>query len=232
MNCIALDDEPLALQLLGDYIRLYPGLAPLGFFTNPELALERLKPGGIDLLFLDIEMPEISGIAFLKQLKNPPMVIFTTAHPGFAVEGFNLSAIDYLLKPFDFERFVKAVKKAHDWKNALSQPDPKQYLLVKSGYADIPVLLSKITHLEGFDDYVKIHIEDQSKPMLTLSSLKSLIEKLPENQFMRVHRSYVVALNKIVAIRRNQLTLTGDMNVPVGDTYVAAVRKVTMNFKR
>lgn len=224
MNCIALDDEPLALQLLGDYIRMYPGLVSQGFFTNPELALERLKPGGIDLLFLDIEMPEISGIAFLKQLKNPPMVIFTTAHPGFAVEGFNLSAIDYLLKPFDFERFAKAMDKAAAWHHAQNRLQSEPHILVKSSYAVIPVLLSKITYLEGFDDYVKIHTADQSKPILTLSSLKNLHEKLPENQFMRVHRSYVVATDKIISIRRNQLTLAGAIEIPVGETYMAAVR--------
>ena len=224
MNCIALDDEPLALQLLGDYIREFPGVTPQGFFTDPKKAMERLEKGSIDLLFLDIEMPEMSGIDFMKHLKNPPMVIFTTAHPGFAVEGFNLSAIDYLLKPFDFERFVKAMDKAAAWHSSINRTQDGPHILVKSGYTVIPVLLSKITYLEGFDDYVKIYLEDQSKPILTLSSLKNLLEKLPGNQFMRVHRSYVVATDKIISIRRNQLTLAGVGEIPVGETYMAAVR--------
>lgn len=224
MNCIALDDEPLALRLLEDYITSYPGLVNQGCFTNPHSANERLKAGGIDLLFLDIEMPDMSGIAFLKQLKNPPMVIFTTAHPGFAVEGFNLSAIDYLLKPFDFERFVKAVDRAAQWRALPQNPAPAEYIQIKSGYAVFQIDMAKIMLLEGFDDYVKIHLEDQAKPLLTISSLKAILDKLPADQFLRIHRSYAVAVERVVAVRRNKIRLSGDFEVPVGETYLAGVR--------
>ncbi len=226
MTCLALDDEPLALQLLDTYTSRLPQLSPQGFFINPDEAKSRLEVGDIDLVFLDIQMPDINGLHFLKQLESPPMVIFTTAFAEFAVEGFNLDAVDYLLKPFDFNRFEKAVAKAFDFKQFLNTRDleksnmsnfsqPKS-IFVKVGYGMTQIRFEDIQYIEGFDDYIKIHTN--GKPVLTLLSLKSILEMLPADQFLRVHRSFIVALDKIESIRAQKIAM-GGREIPVSDTF-------------
>jgi two-component system LytT family response regulator len=229
VTCLALDDEPLALQLLEAYLLRKPALQPQGFFTDPDAARARLGQGGIDLLFLDIQMPDVTGMEFFRRLSAPPLVIFTTAHAAFAVEGFNLNAVDYLLKPYDFDRFDKAVERAIEYFHLLKNRDKapaSDILFVKSGYATLLVPFGQILCLETYDDYVKIHLIDQPKPVLTLAPLKTLLEKLPDDEFLRVHRSFAVATGKVLAFRRGKIHLTDGKEVPVGDTFAARIREL------
>jgi hypothetical protein len=226
LTAIALDDEPLALQLLQAYGNLMPDLAPIELFTDPKAAAQYLQTHPVDLLFLDIQMPDITGLLFLKTLPNPPMVIFTTAFTEYAVEGFNLDALDYLLKPFELERFRKAVQKAMDYKRFLqSEPQDLQVkgdsLFVKVEYSVVKIPFEDILLIEGFDDYIKIHAG--GKPVLTLMSLKGVFEKLPPGKFLRVHRSYIIALERAESLRRGQINIAG-RQVPVGDRYLSEVR--------
>lgn len=234
IRCIAVDDEPLALHILEDFISKIPFLTLVKKCKSGFEAIEVLQQEPIDLIFLDIQMPNITGIQLLKSLKNVPMVIFTTAYDHFALEGFNLDVLDYLLKPIPFERFMKAVNKAyetHQLKNkaSLSPPLPPQpeesaqFIFVKSDYRTIRVDLNDLLYIEGLKDYVKIYAGD--KPILTLQSLKALEEKLAPHQFIRVHRSYIVAINKIEAIQKNRIYM-GNKVIPVGDSYVEAFSKM------
>jgi DNA-binding LytR/AlgR family response regulator len=221
LRCLALDDEPLALQLIEKYAAQVPMLAPKGFFNNPDQALARLEVGDIDLLFLDIQMPDITGLQFFKQLKKPPMVIFTTAYPQFAVDGFNLDAIDYLLKPFDFQRFEKAVTKAVEYQKfndqlALVEHSSRTSIFVKAGYSVVQIQVDDIHYIEGFDDYIKIHAS--GKPILSLLPLKNILQLLPPERFMRIHRSFIVAVDKIERIRAQKITIHG-REIPIGNTF-------------
>ncbi len=236
MTCLALDDEPLALQLLETYTSRLPVLSPQGFFNNPDEARTRLAADGIDLLFLDIQMPDITGLQFLKQLQRPPMVVFTTAYAEFAVEGFNLDAVDYLLKPFDFHRFEKSVTKAAEYKQFLDtqsmpsakptsnfKPPTSNSLFVKVEYSVVQIPFDDIRYIEAFDDYIKIHAG--SKPVLTLLSLKNVLDMLPSDRFLRVHRSFIVAVDKIERVRARKIALAG-REIPVGETWLAGLRAV------
>lgn len=228
MTCLALDDEPLALQLLASYTRQLPILTPQGFFNNPDEAQKRLAAGDIDLLFLDIQMPDISGLQFLKQLTNPPIVIFTTAYAEFAVDGFNLNAVDYLLKPFDFDRFAKAVQKACDYRQFLNHQknEGATSLFVKVEYSIVQIPFDDIVFIEGFDDYIKIHTA--GKPILTLLSLKNVLKLLPAQRFLRVHRSFIVAIDKIKYVRAQKIAIQ-NREIPVGSTYARALQDVLEN---
>ncbi|MEI6409308.1 MAG: LytTR family DNA-binding domain-containing protein [Bacteroidota bacterium] len=231
MTCIALDDEPLALELLKTYIGQLPELQAKGFFTNPDAAYAVLENGSIDLLFLDIQMPDITGLEFFRALQHPPMVIFTTAYAEFAVEGFTLDALDYLLKPIDFERFRKSVIKALEYAAFLKSKKsdtatPINSLFVKSEYSVVQIPFDELICLEAFDDYVKIYHARSSKPLLTLDRLKNLYEKLPQNRFIQVHRSYVIAIEKMTAFRRSLVTLQGGKEVPVGEKYLGDLRAI------
>lgn len=224
MKCLALDDEPLALQLLQAYIQRMPLLRPQGFFNNPEAAKSRLLVDDIDLIFLDIQMPDINGLQFLKQLGKPTMVIFTTAYAEFAVEGFNLDAVDYLLKPFDFQRFEKSVAKAAAYQLFLNRDAMEkseevkkpQSLFVKVEYSLVQIPFDDILFIEGFDDYIKIYAG--GRPVLTLLPLKNVLEMLPSNRFVRVHRSFIVALDKIERFRAQKIQLAG-REIPVGHSF-------------
>ncbi len=228
MRCIIIDDEPLALDLLEDDINKIPFLTLLQKFQSPFEALEILKSGEVDLLFLDIQMPDITGLEFLKSMEKKPLVIFTTAYDQYALEGYNLDVIDYLLKPIPFERLLKAANKAQDIHKAQSlnytsveEGNSKansfpNYIFVKSGYDIIKVNISDIQFIEGLKDYVKIYLPSQ--PLLTLLNLKTIVEKLPPKEFVRVHRSYIVALDKISAIRKNKIII-GNKEIPIGEHY-------------
>lgn len=233
MTCLALDDEPLALQLLEVYTGRLPQLSRQGFYNNPDQALQRLQAGDIELLFLDIQMPDINGLQFLKQLEQPPMVIFTTAFAEFAVEGFNLDAIDYLLKPFDFQRFEKAVAKALEYRQFLknqkitesavfAEPVPNS-LFVKVEYSIVQIAFDDIRYIESFDDYIKIYTT--GKPILTLTTLKTVLAALPPERFMRVHRSFIIALDKIERLRAQKITIM-DREIPVSDSFKVVLKKV------
>jgi DNA-binding LytR/AlgR family response regulator len=226
LNAIALDDEPLALQLLQAYGNQTAVLDTIETFSDATQAAKRLEVGDVDLLFLDIQMPDITGLQFFNSLSLPPMVIFTTAFAEYAAEGFNLDAVDYLVKPFELARFQKAVQKAADYQRflQLDSQDSNQKgdsLFVKAEYSVVKIPFDDIVLIEGFDDYIKIHAG--GKPVLTLMSLKGVFEKLPPGKFLRVHRSYIIALDRAESLRRGQISIAG-RQVPVGDRYLSEVR--------
>ena len=228
MNCIIVDDEPLAQLVLEDYIKTIPFLTLAGKCSSAFQAFDILRTIKIDLIFLDILMPNVSGIDFINSLDQRPNFIFTTAYSEHALEGFNLNAIDYLLKPIPFERFLKAVNKAYDLyslrtgKMEVSTESTyvkknEGFILVKSDYQTQRVDLKDITYIEGLKDYVKIFLLS-GKPVVTLNSLKNMAEKLPSEAFTRVHKSYIVSLNKINSIVRNRIII-GEKWIPIGESY-------------
>lgn len=240
MNCLIVDDEPLAIDLIEDFVQRIPFLNVSGKCKNAIEAIQALSTKQIDLLFLDIQMPDITGIQLLQSLDAKPLVIFTTAYSEFAVESYNLNAVDYLLKPFTFERFLKAVNKAY--KSFMSKSVEKkpsenplieskeinEYIFVKSGYKTLKIRISDILYIEGLKDYVKIYTG--SKPVLSLQSFKSLEEKLPANKFIRVHKSYMVALQKIDSIERSIICI-GEKRIPVGDNFRDSFQNAIDNLK-
>jgi DNA-binding LytR/AlgR family response regulator len=217
MTCIAIDDEPLALQLISQYCNKIPFLKLEKVFTNPDEAIEYLKTTSVDLLFLDIQMPDITGIQLYKNLEKKPMVIFTTAYKDYAIEGFNVDAIDYLLKPFEYDRFLKAVYKAKEYLEFLSSQDLQlNSLYIKVNYEMMKINLKDIDLIEALDDYIKIHLKPS--PVLTLMTLKTMQEKLPSKEFVRVHRSYIVPLHKVEKFSKNKLIVAGK-EIPIGSSY-------------
>ncbi len=229
IRTIAIDDEPLALQLITGYISRTPFLDLRGEFNNPLDAMEMIDREKIELLFLDIQMPDLTGLEFLRALKNRPKVIFTTAFTKYALEGFKLDAIDYLLKPFNYEEFLKASEKARRIidleKKALNQVEANQdFLFLKSEYKIRRINFNDITYIEGLKDYVKVYTAHDSKPILSLTSMKSILNKLPANRFMRVHRSYIVNLEKIETLERSRIVF-GKKYIPVSDQYKEAFQE-------
>jgi two-component system, LytTR family, response regulator len=228
IKCITVDDEPLALELMETYISQVPGLELIETFSDAISAWGFLQKNEVDLIFLDIQMPDITGLQLAKSLdQRKPLIIFTTAYSKYAVEGFNLDVIDYLLKPFDFNRFLEAVNKVKHYKflqNASTTPTEDSAIFVKSDYQNVRVNIIDILYIEGFDDYIRIHL-DSGKIIFTLMSLKSVIEKLPEGDFLRVHRSYIVPVKKIQRIYNQQIQL-GNKEIPIGKSYVDAVKKL------
>jgi DNA-binding LytR/AlgR family response regulator len=218
INCLIVDDEPLAQDILESYVKKTPQLGLAARCNNAIEALEMMKLNKVDLIFLDIQMPEITGIDFLKSLKDPPMVIFTTAFQNYAVEGFELNAIDYLLKPFSFERFAKAVKKAEELSSLKHEKIQREddYIFIKSDQRLLKVNYNDILFVEALADYVKIHTDD--KRYITLQTMKNMEEKLPEKFFKRVHRSYIVSLEKIKTIVGSNVEINGQQ-IPIGKNY-------------
>lgn len=221
MTCLAVDDEPLALDLLEDNIRKVTSLKLVGKCSNAIEANLFLQEHPVDLLFLDIQMPGISGIQFLQGLsKAPPMVILITAYEKYAVEGYNLDVVDYLLKPVSFERFLKAINKASDKvkgkvQTAIAKAD---YLFVNSEYNLIRIDLNDIAYVEGLKDYVKIFLASSPRPVITRMSMKSLEEKLPPERFVRVHKSFIIALSKIESIRKGRISLLKAL-IPISEHF-------------
>lgn len=222
MTCVAVDDEPLALDLLEDNIKKIPFLKLVKKCSNALEANTFMQTQNVDLIFLDIQMPGITGIQFLQGLsKNPPLVIFITAYEKYALEGYNLDVIDYLLKPVSFERFLKAVNKAYDKFNAQKAPVVQAsatYLFVNSEYNLVRIDFSDIAYIEGLKDYVKIFLLSSQRPVITRMSMKSLEEKLPADQFVRVHKSFIVSLNKITSIRKGRISLL-KAQIPISEHY-------------
>jgi len=226
MNCIAIDDEPLALEVIKRYVSETPWVQLVNSFTDAIQAQVFLKFHPVDLLILDIQMPDISGIQFLLNLKEPPMVIFTTAYSEYAVKGFELEAVDYLVKPIKFDRFVQALEKAKKMMllcNSVTTETENGFLFVKSGYGIVRINFNEILYIEGLDDYIKIHFINEKKPVLSLMSLKSVFEKLPVGRFMRVHRSFIISLKNIRSVRKKHIFL-GSLKIPIGDTYNEVVQ--------
>ncbi len=223
LKTIAIDDEPLAVSLLTDYINKTPFLELAGTFDNPLDAIEFLRHEAVDLILVDIQMPDLTGVEFVRALENSPKVIFTTAYAQYALEGFKLNATDYLLKPFGYEDFLKAVQKAlkqieleHAAETTVEANS--QFLFLKSEYKIRRINFNDILYIEGLKDYIKVFIKGEAKPILSLSSVKAIEGKLPEAQFMRVHRSFIVNLDQIEVIERSRIVF-GKEFIPVSDQY-------------
>ena len=227
MNAIAIDDEPLALELIRQYARRIDWLNIEAVFSDALEAKEYLKEHDVDLLFLDIQMPEVNGIQFYKSLDDKPEVIFTTAYSQYAVDGFTLSAVDYLLKPFEFERFLQAVEKAKELiALRLKKANDEGYLLVKYDYKWKKISYKDIEYIEALDDYIKIVV--LPRPLLVHMSMKIADEKLPSEKFVRVHRSYIVALDKISSWNKNTINIQ-DKAIPISYTYQKQVQDILNN---
>lgn len=224
LNCWIVDDEPLALSLLESYVQKTSFLRLTGKYSNVLSAMKHLADEEVDLLFLDIQMPEVNGMDFARIIGHHTRIIFTTAFSEYALEGYKVSALDYLLKPFSFSEFLVAAKKALNWfemtdrKHETELPPPNPGIYVKSDYKLLHVFFDDILYIEGLKDYVKIYTERNTKPILSLMSLKALEEELPTDQFMRVHRSYIIHTNKITSINKRRICI-GEKQIPMGDTY-------------
>jgi len=223
LKTIAIDDEPLALKLVSGYIQKTPILEFMGAFENPFEAMKSCSIDDIDLIFLDINMPDIKGTEFARTIQHGPKIIFTTAFEKYALEGFKLEAVDYLLKPFGYDDFLIASQKALklfelEGKASAQIEASKDYLFIKSEYKIRRIKFDNIKYIEGLKDYIKIYIENETRPVFSLNSLKNLETKLPASRFMRVHRSFIVNLEKIETIERGRI-LFGDIPIMVGDQY-------------
>lgn len=244
LNCIVVDDEPLALDILEDYISKVPFLTMVKRCENPIEALQIVQGGGIDLVFLDIQMPELTGIQFLKIAGNKCSYILTTAYPQYALESYDLNVSDYLLKPIAFDRFYKAVEKVHNQAKPAdaappqiqpivtpspfsASPNPVQdFIFVKTEHKIQKIYLHDILYIEGLKDYISIFTKEER--IITLQSMKKMEEALPKSQFIRVHKSYIVAIDKIESIERSRITINKKI-IPVGDTYRDEFFKVIGN---
>lgn len=224
LNCWIVDDEPLALSLLESYVQKTSFLQLTGKYSNALSAMQHLAEEKVDILFLDIQMPEVNGMEFARVIGGHTRIIFTTAFSEYALEGYKVSALDYLLKPFSFSDFLTAAKKAFDWfemtgrKPVLESDHENQGIFIKSEYKLLHVLFDDILYIEGLKDYVKIYTGSQVKPILSLISLKALEEELPPERFIRVHRSYIVHKNKISSINKRRIVI-GEKQIPIGETY-------------
>lgn len=217
------DDEPLALDLIERYVRQTPFLELKGRGHSPLEAMAVMEEETIDLLFLDIQMLDMTGIEFSRTLKNGPKIIFTTAFEKYALEGFRVDALDYLLKPFSYEEFLKSAHKAKEWFDRgeavkETQEEKPTFIFVKSEYKLIRIDLPSILYIEGLKDYVKIYLQDKPAPILSLMSMKAIEEQLPHHDFMRIHRSYIVNLGKIEIVERGKIKING-VYMPVADNY-------------
>lgn len=223
IRCLAVDDETPALDILEDNIRQVPFLQLVKKCKNAYTAMEALQQEKIDLLFLDIEMPGISGLSFLKSLSNKPMVIFITAYRNYAVEGFDLDVLDYLIKPVAFDRFLKAANKALEYqgyqqKESAPASHFPEYLFVNAEHQLTKIFLHEITHIEALRNYIKIYLAENPKPILSKLSLKAIEEKLPDGKYARVHKSFIVMIDKISSIRNDSIQITGK-EIPLSRSY-------------
>lgn len=223
IKCLAIDDEPLALQQIAGYIEKTPFLDLAGQFESALEAISWLQENQVELMFVDINMPDLSGMEFVKSLNNPPGVIFTTAYSEYALEGFRVDAIDYLLKPIGYSEFLKSAEKALDRigkkeVREIQVESDENFLFVKSEYKILRINLSEIKYIEGMREYVRIHIENK-RPVMALMSMKKIAAFLPRQRFMRVHRSYIVNLEKINTIERHRIVFEPDVRIPVSEQY-------------
>ncbi len=233
LTCLIVEDEPLARNLLVDYVKKVPSLHLVDACSNAMDALEVLRKQPVDILFLDIQMPEITGITFLKILQKKPLVIFTTAYSQYALEGYELDVVDYLLKPITLERFLRAVDKAVQRiqvpyvttvpEAMQAGPDKPDFVFVKDGTRMVKITLDDILYVEGMKDYVTIHTRE--KKITTLQRMKVLEEQLPVDKFIRVHHSFIIALSAIDSVHKNDVQI-GQALIPISDSYKKAFREL------
>ncbi|MBL7765510.1 MAG: response regulator transcription factor [Chitinophagaceae bacterium] len=223
IRAIAIDDEPPALKVIESFCAKLDYIELEKTFSKPSDALKYIEKYPVDLMFLDIQMPSVNGIDFYKNLGKDIMVIFTTAFGEYAVEGFNLNAVDYLLKPFDFKRFEKAAVRAQEYFNFLTKSDlgKQNYFFIRADYSLIKVMIDDILYIEGLSDYIKIHFDNQ-KPLVARQRMKNILERLPETEFVRIHKSYIVPVGKIAFLRNRMVHLKkGETTIelPTGKNY-------------
>ncbi|MGB5666378.1 MAG: LytTR family DNA-binding domain-containing protein [Maribacter sp.] len=224
ISCIVVDDEPMALQLIEGYVLKTPFLDLRKKCDSAIEALAYLENEQVDLIFLDIQMPDLTGIGLSKLIPKSTRIIFTTAFSEYALEGFKVEALDYLLKPFDYAEFLTAATKAREWfalikgQSRETLVGDKKFLFVKSDYKQLKIHLDDVLYFEGLKDYIKIWLKDRPRPILTLMSLKSLQDELPSNKFLRVHRSFIVALQAIDVVERSQIII-GNIRITVSENY-------------
>lgn len=228
MNCIAVDDEPLALSLLESNISKVPFLNLKASCGDAFEALKILSTEKIDLVFIDIQMPGLTGLQFIKSLEHPPMVILITAYKQYALDGHDLAVVDYLLKPVPLERFIKSCVRAKELydlkllKNSQLTENKPQYFFVNADYSQIKVVFADILYLEGLGDYIKFHLKSSPKPLVVRTSFKTLESELPKEQFIRIHKSIMVSKAEVTALRKNSIFL-GEMEFSIGETYRESV---------
>lgn len=226
IKCLAIDDEPLALQQVAAYVQKLPYLEMVGQCSSAFEAFKLLEKQHIDLMFVDINMPDLNGLEFVKSLVQKPLLIFTTAYSEYALEGFKVDALDYLLKPFSFNEFSKAATKARNQFELMQSANKSEeklesndnYLFIKSEYKIIRINLNDILYIEGMKEYVRVHLTNQ-KPVMTLLSMKAVEETLPSDKFMRVHRSFIINLEKVTTIERFRIVYDDKTRIPVSDSY-------------
>lgn len=227
IKCAIIDDEPLALGLIAGYVKKTPTLELCGTYSSAVQAMKMLPENPVDLLFLDIQMPELNGLEFSKMVPEKTRIVFTTAFEQYAIDGYRANALDYLLKPISYADFSEAVGRAIEWFNLKLKAEGEKtpntdgnpnYIYVKSDYKLIQVELDKILYIEGLKDYVKIYTEDNPRPILSLISMKALEERLPAERFLRVHRSFIVQKQKIKIIDKGRIVL-GKEYIPISETY-------------
>lgn len=231
LNCIAIDDEPLALGLISTFIGQTPFLNLVATYSSAVKAMEALRTEQIHLIFLDIQMPNLNGIELARLLHQPnqpdqPKIVFTTAYNQFAVDSYRVDALDYLLKPFDYEDFLRAANKASAYYEQRQQQitAPPDFIFVRVEYQLVRIALDDILYVEGLKDYLKIHLASSTKAVLTLMTMKLLEEKLPSQRFMRVQRSFIVALDKISAITKHAIRV-GETEITIGEQYKPALQE-------
>lgn len=219
LKCAIVDDEPLALDLLESYVNKTPFLELAGKYSSAVQAMTALPDNPVDLLFLDIQMPELNGLEFSRMTNPRTRIVFTTAFDQYAIDGYRVNALDYLLKPISYVDFLQAANKAVQWFELLQQPREEiESIFVKSDYKLVQVELKNILYIEGLKDYIKIYEENASKPIISLMSMKAMEELLPASRFIRVHRSYIVQKDKIRVIDRGRIVF-GKNYIPISDSY-------------
>jgi len=233
LNCVIVEDEPLARNLLTEYVRKIPSLNLIEACSSPIMALEVLRNNSIDVLFLDVQMPELTGISLLKVLQKRPLVILTTAYSEYALQGYELDVVDYLLKPITFERFLKAVDKVTLRLESKKSPTivaekpaaatEQPFVFIKDGTKLVKVVFDEILYVEGLKDYVTIHLNNNQK-IVSLQRLKTLEEQLPPDKFIRVHNSFIVALRSIDVVHKNHVQIR-NAQIPIGETYKKSFRE-------
>jgi two-component system LytT family response regulator len=231
MNCIAVDDEPLALKLLADNISKVAYLKLLVSCTDAFEAAKALQENTVDLIFIDIQMPGLTGLQLISTLQNKPLVIFITAYKQYALESYDLAVVDYLVKPVALDRFIKACNKAkelYELKSLKQQPitiNTKEFFFVNVDYSQVKIMFSDIIWVEGVRDYIKIYLRSDNKPLLIRSSLKAIEQELPSLKFLRIHKSYIIAVESITSIRKNSVFIK-NMELPVGETFREDVERL------